>query len=203
MPTALSPAARTRLASISKQLKAKFPNSDSRLAAVVYAVYACQVARQAGDNLPRLMSATQVVLPDYLNGVSVLDYFLNEEAEGPLDQQPLAYRATRLINDLASLNAASLDLTSKAKLSANWMELPARELPFQLLLLDKIADPAELIELDPSLPALVFGQLVRAEQNDPDQPVETSPPALRKSSPSRSPFFRVRPRSTSPSDSAA
>jgi hypothetical protein len=178
MPTALSPAARTRLASISKQLKAKFPNSDSRLAAVVYAVYACQVARQAGDNLPRLMSATQVVLPNYLNGVSVLDYFLNEEAEGPLDQQPLAYRATRLINDLASLNAESLDFKSKAKLSANWMELPARELPFQLLLLDKIADPAELIELDPSLPALVFGQLVRAEQNDPDQPAETIPASL-------------------------
>ena len=48
MPPALSPAARTRLASISKQLKAKFPDSDSRLAAVVYAVYACQAARQTG-----------------------------------------------------------------------------------------------------------------------------------------------------------
>ena len=88
MPPALSPAARTRLASISKQLKAKFPDSDSRLAAVVYAVYACQAARQTGDNLPRLMSATQVALPDYLNGVSALDYFLNEEADGSADQQP-------------------------------------------------------------------------------------------------------------------
>ena len=115
MPPALSPAARTRLASISKQLKAKFPGSDSRLAAVVYAVYACQVARQAGDNLPRLMSATQVALPDYLNGVSVLDYFINEYTDSPVGQQPLAYRESRLINDLASLNAASLDFVSNGK----------------------------------------------------------------------------------------
>lgn len=178
MPPALSPAARTRLASISKQLKAKFPDSDSRLAAVVYAVYACQVARQAGDNLPRLMSATQVALPDYLNGVSVLDYFINEDTDSPVGQQPLAYRASRLINDLASLNAASLDFVSKAKLSANWMELPARELPFQLLLLDKIADPSELIDLDPSLPSLVFGQLIRTEPNDQDQPSEVIPAGL-------------------------
>lgn len=178
MPPALSPAARTRLASISKQLKAKFPDSDSRLAAVVYAVYACQVARQAGDNLPRLMSATQVALPDYLNGVSVLDYFINEYTDSPVGQQPLAYRASRLINDLASLNAASLDFVSKAKLSANWMELPARELPFQLLLLDKIADPSELIDLDPSLPSLVFGQLIRTEPNDQDQPSEVIPAGL-------------------------
>ena len=178
MPPALSPAARTRLASISKQLKAKFPDSDSRLAAVVYAVYACQAARQNGDNLPRLMSATQVALPDYLNGVSALDYFLNEEADGSADQQPLAYRASRLINDLASLNAASLDFTSNAKLSANWMELPARELPFQLLVLDKIADPAELIELDPVLPSLVFGLLIRTDVNDSERPVVNVPPAL-------------------------
>ncbi|MEY3528992.1 MAG: hypothetical protein RLZ70_60 [Verrucomicrobiota bacterium] len=178
MPPALSPAARTRLASISKQLKAKFPDSDSRLAAVVYAVYACQAARQNGDNLPRLMSATQVALPDYLNGVSALDYFLNEEADGSVDQQPLAYRASRLINDLASLNAASLDFTSNAKLSANWMELPARELPFQLLVLDKIADPAELIELDPVLPSLVFGLLIRTDVNDSERPVVNVPPAL-------------------------
>ena len=178
MPPALSPAARTRLASISKQLKAKFPGSDSRLAAVVYAVYACQVARQAGDNLPRLMSATQVALPDYLNGVSVLDYFINEDTDSPVGQQPLAYRASRLINDLASLNAASLDFVSKAELSANWMELPARELPFQLLLLDKIADPSELINLDPSLPSLVFGQLIRTEPNDQDQPSEVIPAGL-------------------------
>ena len=178
MPPALSPAARTRLASISKQLKAKFPGSDSRLAAVVYAVYACQVARQAGDNLPRLMSATQVALPDYLNGVSVLDFFINEDADSPLGQQPLAYRASRLINDLASLNATSLDFVSKAKLSANWMELPARELPFQLLLLDKIADPSELIDLDPVLPSLVFGQLIRTEPSDQDQPSEVIPAGL-------------------------
>ena len=178
MPPALSPAARTRLASISKQLKAKFPDSDSRLAAVVYAVYACQAARQNGDNLPRLMSATQVALPDYLNGVSALDYFLNEEADGSVDQQPLAYRASRLINDLASLNAASLDFTSNAKLSANWMELPARELPFQLLVLDKIADPAELIELDPVLPSLVFGLLIRTDVNDSERPIVNVPPAL-------------------------
>jgi len=178
MPPALSPAARTRLAAISKQLKAKFPGSDSRLAAVVYAVYACQVARQTGDNLLRLMSATQVALPDYLNGVSVLDFFINEDADSPLGQQPLAYRASRLINDLASLNAASLDFVSKAKLSANWMELPARELPFQLLLLDKIAAPAELIDLDPVLPSLVFGQLIRTEPNDQDQPSEVIPSCL-------------------------
>lgn len=178
MPPALSPAARTRLASISKQMKAKFPGSDSRLAAVVYAVYACQVARQAGDNLPRLMSATQVALPDYLNGVSVLDYFISEDTDSPVGQQPLAYRASRLINDLASLNAASLDFVSKAELSANWMELPARELPFQLLLLDKIADPSELIDLDPSLPSLVFGQLIRTEPNDQDQPSEVIPAGL-------------------------
>lgn len=159
-------------------MKAKFPGSDSRLAAVVYAVYACQVARQAGDNLPRLMSATQVALPDYLNGVSVLDYFISEDTDSPVGQQPLAYRASRLINDLASLNAASLDFVSKAELSANWMELPARELPFQLLLLDKIADPSELIDLDPSLPSLVFGQLIRTEPNDQDQPSEVIPAGL-------------------------
>ena len=178
MPPALSPAARTRLASISKQLKAKFPDSDSRLAAVVYAVYACQAARQTGDNRPRLMSATQVALPDYLNGVSALDYFLNEEADGSADQRPLAYRASRLINDLASLNAASLEFRSNAKLSANWMELPARELPFQLLVLDKIADPAELIELDPVLPSLVYGLLIRTDVNDTEQPAVNVPPAL-------------------------
>jgi hypothetical protein len=195
MPTALSPAARTRLASISKQLKAKFPGSDSRLAAVVYAVYACQVARQANDNLPRLMSAAQVVLPDYLKGVSVLDYFINEDADSLVGQQPLAYRASRLINDLASLNAASLDFVSKVKLSANWMELPARELPFQLLLLDKIADPSELIDLDPVLPSLVFAQLIRPENNDQEQPSEVIPQALPKSSPRRFLCPLVRPRS--------
>lgn len=67
---------------------------------------------------------------------------------------------------------------SKAELSANWMELPARELPFQLLLLDKIADPSELIDLDPSLPSLVFGQLIRTEPNDQDQPSEVIPAGL-------------------------
>jgi hypothetical protein len=178
MPAPLSPAARTRLASISKQLKAKFPDSDSRLAAVAYAIYVCQGARRSNENMPRLFSAAQVVLPDYLNSISVLDYFLNEEADGPVDQQPLAYRASRLINDLANLNAGSVDLTSKAKLSANWMELPARELPFQLLLLDKIADPAELIELDPRLPSLVLGQLIRIETSDTDQPSEIIPAGL-------------------------
>jgi hypothetical protein len=178
MPPALSPAARTRLASISKQLKAKFPDSDSRLAAVVYAVYACQAARQASDNLPPLMSATQVALPDYLIGVSALDYFLNDDADGSAGQQPLAYRASRLINDLASLNAASLDLTSKAKLSANWMELPARELPFQLLVLDKIADPVELIELNPVLPSLVYGLLIRTDDNDTEQPAVNVPASI-------------------------
>ena len=178
MPAPLSPAARTRLASIIKQLKAKFPDSDSRLAAVAYAIYACQAARRTSENMPRLFSAAQVVLPDYLTGISVLDYFLNEDADGPVDQQPLAYRASRLINDFASLNAASLDFVSKAKLSANWMELPARELPFQLLLLDKIAAPAELMELDPRLPSLVFGQLIRAEQKDADQPSEIIPAGL-------------------------
>lgn len=178
MPPALSPAARTRLASISKQLKAKFPDSDSRLAAVVYAVYACQAARQAGKNLPPLMSATQVALPDYLIGVSALDYFLNDDADGPAGQQPLAYRASRLINDLASLNAASLDLTSKAKLSANWMELPARELPFQLLVLDKVADPVELIEIDPVLPSLVYGLLIRTDDNDTEQPAVNVPASI-------------------------
>ena len=178
MPPALSPAARTRLASISKQLKAKFPDSDSRLAAVVYAVYACQAARQAGNNLPPLMSATQVALPDYLIGVSALDYFLNDDADGPAGQQPLAYRASRLINDLASLNAASLDLTSKAKLSANWMELPARELPFQLLVLDKVADPVELIEIDPVLPSLVYGLLIRTDDNDTEQPAVNVPASI-------------------------
>lgn len=178
MPPALSPAARTRLASISKQLKAKFPDSDSRLAAVVYAVYACQAARQASDNLPPLMSATQVALPDYLIGVSALDYFLNDDADGSAGQQPLAYRASRLINDLASLNAASLDLTSKAKLSANWMELPARELPFQLLVLDKIADPVELIELDPVLPSLVYGLLIRTDDNDTERPAVNVPASV-------------------------
>ena len=58
MPEVLSLAARSRLATIFKQLKAKFPKSDSRLAAVAYAVYVCQSARQAGENWPRLMSAT-------------------------------------------------------------------------------------------------------------------------------------------------
>ena len=58
------------------------------------------------------------------------------------------------------------------------MELPARELPFQLWLLDKIADPSELIDLDPSLPSLVFGQLIRTEPNDQDQPSEVIPAGL-------------------------
>lgn len=178
MPAPLSPAARARLASISKQLKAKFPDSDSRLAAVAYAVYVCQAARRTSENVPRLFSASQVVLPDYLSSISALDYFLNEEADGLVDQQPLAYRASRLVNDLARLNAASLDLTSKANLSANWMELPARELPFQLLLLDKVADPAELMALDPSLPSLVFGQLIRTGENDPEQPSDVIPAGL-------------------------
>jgi len=182
MPEPLSPAARTRLASISKQLKSKiqFPQSDSRLAAVAYAIYACQAARQAGENMPRLMSAAQVVLPSYLKSTSVLDYFLSEEADTTVDPQPLAYRASRLIDDLAKLNAASLDLVSHEKLTANWMGLPARELPFQLLVLDKIADPAELIELDPSLPSLVFSQLIRIEENDPDQPAANVPGSLSK-----------------------
>ena len=178
MSEALSLAARTRLATIFKQLKAKFPKSDSRLAAVAYAVYVCQSARQSGENLPRQMSATQVALPDYLMGTSVLDYFLSEEADSAADQQPIAYRASRLIEDLAKLNAASLDLVTQEKLTAKWAELPARELPFQLLLLDKLAAPDELVELDPRLPALVFAYLIRIEENDSDKPAEIVPPGL-------------------------
>ena len=178
MPEALSLAARSRLATIFKQLKAKFPKSDSRLAAVAYAVYVCQSARQAGENWPRLMSATQLELPDYLKGTSVLDYFLSEEADTAADQQPIAYRASRLIEDLAKLNAASLDLVTQEKLTAKWAELPARELPFQLLLLDKLAAPDELVELDPRLPALVFAYLIRTEENDSDKPAEIVPPGL-------------------------
>ena len=178
MSESLSLAARTRLATIFKQLKAKFPKSDSRLAAVAYAVYVCQSARQSGENLPRQMSATQVALPDYLMGTSVLDYFLSEEADSAADQQPIAYRASRLIEDLAKLNAASLDLVTQEKLTAKWAELPARELPFQLLLLDKLAAPNELVELDPRLPSLVFAYLIRSEDNDPDKPAEIVPPGL-------------------------
>ena len=178
MSESLSLAARTRLATIFKQLKAKFPKSDSRLAAVAYAVYVCQSARQSGENLPRQMSATQVALPDYLMGTSVLDYFLSEEADSAADQQPIAYRASRLIEDLAKLNSASLDLVTQEKLTAKWAELPARELPFQLLLLDKLAAPDELVELDPRLPALVFAYLIRIEENDSDKPAEIVPPGL-------------------------
>ncbi len=178
MSEALSLAARSRLATIFKQLKAKFPKSDSRLAAAAYAVYVCQSARQAGENLPRLMSAAQVVLPDYLKGTSVLDYFLSEESDSATDQQPIAYRASRLIEDLAKLNASSLDLVTKEKLTAKWAELPARELPFQLLLLDKLAAPDELVELDPRLPSLVFAYLIRIEENDPDKPAEIIPSGL-------------------------
>jgi hypothetical protein len=178
MSESLSLAARTRLATIFKQLKAKFPKSDSRLAAVAYAVYVCQSVRQSGENLPRQMSAAQVVLPDYLKGTSILDYFLSEEADSAADQQPIAYRASRLIEDLAKLNAASLDLVTQEKLTAKWAELPARELPFQLLLLDKLAAPDELVELDPRLPSLVFAYLIRSEDNDPDKPAEIVPPGL-------------------------
>ena len=178
MSEALSLAARSRLATIFKQLKAKFPKSDSRLAAAAYAVYVCQSARQAGENLPRLMSAAQVVLPDYLKGTSVLDYFLSEESDAATDQQPIAYRASRLIEDLAKLNASSLDLVTKEKLTAKWAELPARELPFQLLLLDKLAAPEELVELDPRLPSLVFAYLTRIEENDSDKPAEIIPSGL-------------------------
>lgn len=178
MSEALSLAARSRLATIFKQLKAKFPKSDSRLAAAAYAVYVCQSARQAGENLPRLMSAAQVVLPDYLKGTSVLDYFLSEESDTATDQQPIAYRASRLIEDLAKLNASSLDLVTKEKLTAKWAELPARELPFQLLLLDKLAAPEELVELDPRLPSLVFAYLTRIEENDSDKPAEIIPSGL-------------------------
>jgi hypothetical protein len=178
MSESLSLAARTRLATIFKQLKAKFPKSDSRLAAVAYAVYVCQSARQSGENLPRQMSAAQVVLPDYLMGNSVLDYSLSEEADSAADQQPIAYRASRLIEDLAKLNAASLDLVTQEKLTAKWAELPARELPFQLLLLDKLAAPNELVELDPRLPSLVFAYLIRSEDSDPDKPAEIVPPGL-------------------------
>jgi hypothetical protein len=178
MSEALSLAARSRLATIFKQLKAKFPKSDSRLAAAAYAVYVCQSARQAGENFPRLMSAAQVVLPDYLKGTSVLDYFLSEESDAATDQQPIAYRASRLIEDLAKLNASSLDLVTKEKLTAKWAELPARELPFQLLLLDKLAAPDELMELDPRLPSLVFAYLIRIEENDSDKPAEIIPSGL-------------------------
>ncbi|MEI6248612.1 MAG: N-6 DNA methylase [Verrucomicrobiota bacterium] len=178
MSESLSLAARTRLATIFKQLKAKFPKSDSRLAAVAYAVYVCQSARLSGENLPRQMSATQVALPEYLMGTSVLDYFLSEEADSAADQQPIAYRASRLIEDLAKLNAASLDLVTQEKLTAKWAELPARELPFQLLLLDKLAAPNELVELDPRLPSLVFAYLIRSEDSDPDKPAEIVPPGL-------------------------
>lgn len=178
MSESLSLAARTRLATIFKQLKAKFPKSDSRLAAVAYAVYVCQSARQSCENLPRQMSAAQVVLPDYLKVTSVLDYFLSEEADSAADQQPIAYRASRLIEDLAKLNAASLDLVTQEKLTAKWAELPARELPFQLLLLDKLAAPNELVELDPRLPSLVFAYLIRIEDSDPDKPAEIVPPGL-------------------------
>mgnify|MGYP000055639767 FL=1 len=125
-----------------------------------------------------VMSAAQVVLPDYLKGTSVLDYFLSEESDAATDQQPIAYRASRLIEDLAKLNASSLDLVTKEKLTAKWAELPARELPFQLLLLDKLAAPDELMELDPRLPSLVFAYLIRIEENDSDKPAEIIPSGL-------------------------
>ena len=182
MPEPLSPAARTRLASIIKQLKSKvqLPRSDSRLAAVVYAIYVCQVARKNGDNRPRLMSAAKVALPGYLSGVSVMEFFWGEEAEGSDSKHPIAYRAPRLINDVVTLNAGSLDFLSKDKLAANWMEQSSRELTLQLLLLDKIADPSELIELDPRLPSLVFGQLMQREVEDPEQPSTNVPASVAK-----------------------
>jgi hypothetical protein len=178
MSETLSPAARTRLASISKQLKAKFPKSDSRLAAATYAIYVCQAARQTGENVPRLMSAAQVVLPPYLNGIPVPDYFLGEDADAVIDQQPLAYRAARLIDDVAKLNAASLDLSPEVKLAEKWSAAVADKLPFQLLLLDRIANPSELIEIHPNLPTHVFGLLLRSEEGDSDQPSANAPACL-------------------------
>jgi hypothetical protein len=58
------------------------------------------------------------------------------------------------------------------------MELPARELPFQLLVLDKIADPVELIELNPVLPSLVYGLLIRTDDNDTEQPAVNVPASI-------------------------
>jgi len=172
----LSPEDRQKLGNISKQIRAKLGGNDCRLGAIVYAIFICQSVQKSPNKFPGLNSAFDVKLPDFLSDISVTDYLLNSDANTVLEKQTLNFKVKRLIKDLAEANEASIDLVKTDKLidkadqkMVDWLEQSIEKLSFQLLLLENIASPIELITYNPTLPAEVFNILIKTSESANNQ----------------------------------
>jgi len=180
----LSPEDRQKLGNVSKDIRAKLGGNDCRLVAIVYAIFICQSVQKSSNKFPGLNSAFDVKLPHFLANISVTDYLLNNDVSAVLEKQTLDFKVKRLIKDLAEANEASIDLVKTDKLidkadhkMANWLEKSIGELSFQLLLLEKIASPVELISYNPTLPAEVFNILIKTSESANNQTSQNTIPA--------------------------
>ena len=181
----LSSEDRQKLGNVSKQIRAKLGGTDCRLVAIVYAIFVCQSVQKSSNKFPGLDSAFGVKLPDFLSDVFVTDYLLNSDTGISLEKQSLTFKVKRLIKDLAKANDTSIDLFHTDKLLAqnedksftDWLEQSVDKLSFQLLLLENIAPPLELISYNPSLPAEVFNVLIKTSEAANDQTNSNTIPA--------------------------
>ena len=160
----LSPEARQKLGTVSKQIRAKLGGTDCRLVAIIYAIFVCQSVQKSSSKIPGLDSAFHVKLPDFLSDIFVTDYLLNTDTGASLEKQPLIFKVTRIVTDLATANSSSIDLAKQAQVMADWLEQSVEKLSFQLLLLENIAPPMDLISISPSLPAEVFNVLIKTSE---------------------------------------
>ena len=168
----LSPEARQKLGTVSKQIRAKLGGTDCRLVAIIYAIFVCQTVQKSSSKIPGLDSAFQVKLPNFLSDIFVTDYLLNTDLETSLEKQSVLFKVKRIIKDLAKVNDSSIDLFHTDKLLAindensfwGWVEKSAEKISFQLLLLENIAPPMDLISISPSLPAEVFNLLIKTSE---------------------------------------
>lgn len=181
----LSSEDRQKLGNVSKQIRAKLGGTDCRLVAIVYAIFVCQSVQKSSNKFPGLDSAFGVKLPDFLSDVFVTDYLLNSDTGISLEKQSLTFKVKRLIKDLAKANDTSIDLFHTDKLLAqnedksftDWLEQSVDKLSFQLLLLENIAPPLELISFNPSLPAEVFNLLIKTSESANNQATQNTIPA--------------------------
>jgi|GEM_PF-2189159 len=184
----LSSEDRQKLGNVSKQIRAKLGGTDCRLVAIVYAIFVCQSVQKSPKQFPGLNSALAVKLPDFLSDIFVTDYLLNSDTEASLEKQSLIFKVTRIvriIKALAKVNEAQIDLVKTDKLivdkidqdMADWLEQSIEKLSFQLLLLENIAPPLELISFNPSLPAEVFNLLIKTSESANNQATQNTIPA--------------------------
>jgi hypothetical protein len=184
----LSSEDRQKLGNFSKQIRAKLGGTDCRLVAIVYAIFVCQSVQKSPKQFPGLNSALAVKLPDFLSDIFVTDYLLNSDTEASLEKQSLIFKVTRIvriIKALAKVNEAQIDLVKTDKLivdkidqdMADWLEQSIEKLSFQLLLLENIAPPLELISFNPSLPAEVFNLLIKISESANNQATQNTIPA--------------------------